>query len=80
MKKIIVIILVIALMMCMAGCVEGMSLNAEENTAYKILLNIGSCFVYTFQDVETGVWYLSTSEGITPRLNADGSLYVSEVE
>ena len=38
----------------------------------------GSCFVYTFRDKETGVWYISTAKGITPRLNADGTLYVSD--
>lgn len=45
---------------------------------YSILLSEGSCFVYTFKDEETGVWYISTSKGVIPRLNADGTLYVSE--
>lgn len=80
MKKILAIILIITLILCMTGCLNGETQESEKNTIHKMLLNTGSCFVYTFQDVETGVWYLSTSEGITPRLNADGSLYVSEVD
>ena len=50
--------------------------DSEYNTPYQILLNSGSCFVYTFRDEATGVWYISSSKGVTPRLNADGSLYV----
>ena len=49
-----------------------------DNTEYQILLNVGSCFVYSFRDEETGVWYVATRGGVTPRLNADGSLYVDE--
>lgn len=45
------------------------------------LAKIGSNYTYTFYDVETGVWYIATNNGgITPRLNVDGTLYVSEVE
>lgn len=79
MKKITAIILITALILCMAGCV-GEPLESEESTPCKVLVNYGSCFACVFQDVETGVWYVSTSEGVTPRLNADGTLYVSEVE
>jgi len=43
---------------------------------YQILLNNGSCFIYTFKDESTGVWYISTSEAVIPRLNTDGTLYV----
>jgi len=47
----------------------------------KKLAKIGSNYTYTFYDVETGVWYIATNNGgITPRLNADGTLYVSKVE
>lgn len=58
--------------------VEGNYVGAEQSTTNKILLNSGSMFVYTFCDEETGVWYISSSKGVTPRLNADGSLYVSD--
>lgn len=49
---------------------------ASNSSAYDLDL-----FNHLFQfiqwtDEETGVWYISTNEGITPRLNDDGSLYV----
>lgn len=34
-------------------------------------------FVYSFHDEETGVWYISNGDGVTSRLNADESLYVT---
>lgn len=60
----------------LTGCKNGNRKEYEYAIDYSILLNSGSCFVYAFRDEETGVWYISTSEGITPRLNADGTLYV----
>lgn len=33
-------------------------------------------FVFTFKDPDTNVWYISAENGVTPRLNKDGSLYV----
>lgn len=80
MKKILLILIVIVLMMTMlCGCVEGNMEEPRSGTEYQIWLNSGSCFVYSFKDEETGVWYVSTVHGITPRLNADGSLYVDEI-
>lgn len=70
-----VILFVLSLCLVLSGCVEGNKKETANITSYEILLNTGSCFVYTFEDEETGVWYLSTSEGITPRLNSDGNLY-----
>lgn len=75
-KKLILGILIVLTMFILSGCVSGNRQEICEKTSYKILLNSASCFVYTFKDEETGVWYLSTSEGITPRLNSDGSLYI----
>ena len=90
MKKIISILVVVLIMM-FAFCSCGDSTNdvtedvisrgwhnkidSEYNTPFQMLLNYGSCFVYTFKDEATGVWYISTDEGVTPRLNSDGSLY-----
>lgn len=76
MKKILLILsaLIIAITLC--GCVSGDMADPRSNTEYQIWLNSGSCFVYSFKDESTGVWYVSTSDGVTPRLNADGSLYV----
>lgn len=79
MKKIIVSIMALIIALGIAGCsVGGVQKESVETTQFQLLLNSGSCFVYTFRDSETGVWYMCTSRGITPRLNPDGSLYVSE--
>ena len=77
-KKVIGLILILAICFGLTGCVEGERIENPDKIEYSILLNEGSCFVYTFKDEETGVWYIATSKGVTPRLNADGTLYVSE--
>lgn len=78
-KKVVVLILILAICFGLTGCVEGERIENSDKIEYSILLNEGSCLVYTFKDEETGVWYISTYKGGTiPRLNADGTLYVSE--
>ena len=77
-KKVIGLILILSICFGLTGCVEGERIENSDKIEYSILLNEGSCFVYTFKDEETGVWYIATSKGVTPRLNADGTLYVSE--
>jgi hypothetical protein len=63
----------------LTGCQKGGNrIKNEHKTDYSILINFGSKFVYTFKDEETGVWYISTPEGVTPRFNSDGTLYVSD--
>lgn len=70
-------VLVIAVISMVTGCKGGDQQNTIPDglVKYEILLNTGSCFVYTFQDPETDVWYISTSEGIFPRLGEEGGLY-----
>lgn len=77
-KKIIVIAMALSICFGLTACVNGNQMDTQENTKWYGMLNTGSCFVYTFQDEETGVWYISTSEGVTPRLNPDGTLYESD--
>ena len=77
-KKVVGLILVLSICFGLTGCVEGERIENSDKIEYSILLNEGSCFVYTFKDEETGVWYIATSKGVTPRINADGTLYVSE--
>ena len=77
-KKVIGFILVLAICFGLTGCVEGEQIENTDKIEYSILLNEGSCFVYTFKDEKPGAWHISTSRGVTPRLNADGTLYVSE--
>ena len=74
-KKLLSGILIATIALGTCGCVKGEEIPKENYTQYTILLNYGSCFIYTFKDEKTGVWYISTPEGITPRLNADGTLY-----
>ena len=64
-------------MLLLVGCKPGDNQHTIKDgvVKYEVILNTGSMFVYTFQDPITEVWYISTSEGITPRLNDDGSLY-----
>lgn len=75
----LIIAVIFVLIFAMSGCgKEGNYKENEQKIDYSVLINSGSCFVYTFQDEETGVWYISTSEGVIPRLNSDGTLYVSD--
>lgn len=72
MKKIIFLLLIC---FTLTGCTRGNKVQTEK-TDYSIILNYGSAFVYTFKDPLTNVWYISSGDGITPRLNQDGTLYV----
>lgn len=66
MKKVIFTLIVVILTLCLVGCDGSM-----ENTI-KQKDNDG---IYIWIDEETGVQYIIYSSGITPRLNADGTLY-----
>lgn len=79
-KILFFILILVVSAFVLTGCKEGDEQNKYPDglVKYDMFLNSGSCFVYTFQDPETKVWYISTSKGITPRLNEDGSLYVEE--
>lgn len=72
MKKIIWLLL---FCFTLTGCTPGNKVPTEK-TEYSIILNSGSAFVFTFKDPDTNVWYIASGEGVTPRLNQDGSLYV----
>lgn len=77
MKKIIAILLVLAMVFCLVGCTEDKNIERTDNSTIKFWI-----------DEETGVQYVIYSKGggyagmggITPRLNKDGSLYVQERE
>lgn len=72
MKKIICLL---SICLILTGCVSGTKVPTEK-TEYSIMLNSGSCFVFTFKDPDTNVWYISNKYVVTPRLNQDGTLYV----
>ena len=81
-KKLLLLILVATIVFGLSGCAGGQQLQAERNTEWHRMLDMFNrgIFVYSFRDEETGVWYISNGDGITPRLNADGNLYVTEPE
>lgn len=72
MKRIICLLLIC---LSLTGCVPGTKVSSEK-TEYSVILNNGSSFVVTFKDPDTNVWYISNENGVTPRLNQDGTLYV----
>lgn len=77
--KVLAIILTVALILCLAGC----ETTADANE-YQRFTHWSSNLSITV-DKETGVNYIvyldhRTGSGICPRYNADGTLYVSEVE
>lgn len=72
MKKIICLLLIC---FTLTGCVSGNEVSIDK-TEYSVILNSGSSFVITFKDPVTNVWYISSRNGVTPRLNKDGTLYV----
>lgn len=72
MKRIICLLLIC---LSLTGCVSGTK-EPSKKTEYSVILNNGSSFVFTFKDPDTNVWYISTENGVTPRLNQDGTLYV----
>lgn len=74
------ILSIMVLSFTLTACKPGneQSTIQEGSVKFEVLLNDGSIFIYTIQDPQTGIWYMCTLEGITPRLNTDGSLYVTE--
>lgn len=75
-KKILIGLLITMLGLNATGCAFGEPIENDNYSHYQVMVNNGSVFGYTFKDEETGVWYVCGRGGITPRLNADGSLYV----
>ena len=79
-KKMVCIFIGVVCSLSLTACgIGGEMLETTNDTDFKILINSGSVFVYEFKDADTGVWDICGSKGITPKLNADGSLY-TEVE
>ena len=80
MKKIFSILLILMVVMSLVACEE----NETQSTNEKQIINeMSENYIYTWTDSETGVQYIivyrASSWGvgvdITPRLNADGTLY-----
>ena len=81
MKKLVLILLALTLVLCLVGCEEYNETTLGEKN---------NSDIYIWTDEETGVQYVVYSlvvkgggggaGGITPRLNADGTLYTVESE
>ena len=80
MKKVISLILVMTILFSITGCVNVEYAEADTETGY---IQDGNSGCYIYVDKETGVNYMIYScgrkGGITVRLNADGTPYVSGV-
>lgn len=85
MKRFILLFLTIILVLCISGCNETIAEATQSSqpfphTTYDTRIG----FVSVIVDHETGVNYIffkgGYGGGLSPRYNADGSLYVSEVE
>ena len=80
MKKIFSVLIIVVLMLCLSGC--------ETETSKPTLTEESDKNISIWTDTETGVQYIVYTDtagycgmgGITPRLNADGTLYVVETE
>lgn len=79
MKKVLCILISLFLIICLVGCTT-YQINENEN----VELNSKDTDIRFWTDEETGVQYVIYNHGagykgmggITPRLNADGTLYI----
>lgn len=84
MKKLGLIWLAIALAFCLVCCGATEASSEPQNESY--LEKMDDYDIYIWTDKETGVQYIVYRDkssyagmgGITPRLNADGTLYTEE--
>ena len=87
MKKIFSVLIIVVLMLCLSGC-ETETSNEIQKPTKPTLAEESDKHISIWTDTETGVQYIVYTEGvgycgmggITPRLNADGTLYVVETE
>ena len=75
MKNKILLIIGLIILTSLTGC-KGKEIKSDDEWNYTVVINEGSAFIYTI----TGVNYIATKYGITPRLNADGSIHLTNKE
>ena len=87
MKKLSAIILTMAMGLCAAGCsgTEEETCQAEKQPFSRTTYDMqGTTYVSIIVDNETGVNYVFYKSGyagvLSPRYNADGTLYITEVQ
>lgn len=84
MKRIISILIVLVVFLCLVSCDTQTTHTVTDNTPDYVQERDYNIHLWT--DKETGVQYIVYSRkdgysgmgGITPRLNADGTLYIGE--
>lgn len=75
-KKLILLVLITVIFISITGCKSATDVPTNNTKASCLLSDARYGVVISFKDPDTGVWYISNADGgITPRLNADGSLY-----
>ena len=79
MKKLIFLTSILILIFCLMGCNEQKTELVPEKERPRTMSQNTEVFIWT--DEETGVQYIVYCDycgmgGITPRLNADGTLYI----
>lgn len=87
MKKFFSVLIIVVLMLCLSGC-ETETSNEIQKPTNPTLAEESDKNISIWTDTETGVQYIVYTDtvgycgmgGITPRLNADGTLYVVETE
>ena len=87
MKKLLAIILTMAMILCAAGCsvTEEETCQSEKQPFSRTTYDMqGTTYVSVIVDHETGVNYVFYKSGysgvLSPRYNADGTLYITEVQ
>ena len=74
-KKFMLFVMLIILCISLTACKKDIEVKEYNSFKYQDITNM----VYAFEDQDTGVWYISNRRGgITPRLNSDGSLYITK--
>lgn len=81
MKKIVAILLIIVFALCLVACEVSGEVNEPNKPNIK---TVSEAKIRIWTDAETGVQYIIYTDqvvdggmgGITPRLNADGTLYI----
>lgn len=87
MKKIFSVLIIVVLMLCLSSC-EIETSNEIQKPTKPTLAEERDRNISIWTDTETGVQYIVFTNtvgycgmgGITPRYNADGTLYVVETE
>lgn len=76
MKKLVLLLLMVTVVISISGCKSATKVSTTNAKASTIISDARYGIISAFKDPDTGVWYIINAEGgITPRLNADGSLY-----